>query len=371
MTLAFVSILFFSPQLSAQPDRTSCPDLESSASAAEQALCWFRSDDRGATACQNESDGVNICLLNAVSWCTDATIETSSVANACFLSYVRSADFDNAVSIAEHLDSPSTQAEVCLKALSAITLNIQTVPPGAEIEIDGRSYGRAPVTVELSGNWRKTQISARFVTDSSGEPVPVLVLPQQLVDLMDRRECVMGDLIIEEKKDAEPLHRPMAELQQPSQPPSIDKPGESATAPIADTQKEIEENPPMPTPKESETPSPPEDEAQGLSIAGIVLTGLGAAGIVTGGVLFVIAASRSSELANAEPGTAWTDELQKDYDTVTEFRVGGGIAMQIGAILSGVGVVLLLSDAFDEDKQQHARFRFSPNNTGATLGWSF
>jgi len=371
MTLAFVSILFFSPQLSAQPDRTRCPDLESSASAAEQALCWFRSDDRGATACQNESDGVNICLLNAVSWCTDATIETSSVANACFLSYVRSADFDSAISIAEHLSSPSVQAPACLKALSATTLNIRTMPSGAEIEIEGRSYGRAPVTVELSSNWRKTQISARFITDSGEEPVQILVPSQELVDLMDRRACVMGDLIIKEKKDAEPALLPTPDLPQPSEPPSIDEPGESAAPPNAETQKEIEEKTPLSTPKESKTPSPPKDGDQGLYIAGIILTGLGAAGIVTGSVLFVIAASRSSDLANAEPGTAWTDELQHDYDTVTEFRVGGGIAMQIGAILSGVGIVFLLSDGSDEDKNQNAQIKLSPKGTGATLRWRF
>ena len=113
------------------------------------------------------------------------------------------------------------------------------------------------------------------------------------------------------------------------------------------------------------------EEEGGISIPGLILTSFGAAGIITGGILFVMAASQSADLAEAEPGTEWTDEMQDDYDHVTTLRVGGGVVMQAGAILIGVGVVLLLGNALDGDEAESSRLEMSPHRRGASLRWRF
>jgi len=109
----------------------------------------------------------------------------------------------------------------------------------------------------------------------------------------------------------------------------------------------------------------------GVSVPGLVLTSAGAAGIITGGILFTLAASQSAELADAEPGTEWTGEMQDDFDRVTALRVGGGVVMQAGAILVGVGVVLLLGDTSDGNETEASRLEVRPLGKGVDLKWRF
>ncbi len=128
---------------------------------------------------------------------------------------------------------------------------------------------------------------------------------------------------------------------------------------------------PEPTYGSDQQPSAETLKEAGVSVPGLVLTSLGAAGIITGGVLFAMAASQSADLADAEPGTEWTRQMQDDHDRVTALRVGGGLVMQAGAILVGVGVVLLLGDGSGGDEADVSRLELSPLGKGVDLKWRF
>jgi hypothetical protein len=282
--------------LAAQPTRAVCPGLGPEASAAEQALCWFKSDERGDAACRggvkdpagseasdgatderedatsdeqqgetpNSSAAVNPCIENAVAWCADAALDDQAVADACSQARVRAGGGGRAV---EEPDGTETEA---------------TAPPEPEGKIE-----QAP----------------DYATAEQG--------------------------------------------------------GISASADDTPIETEIA------------TDAPTKTERKGVSVPGLILTGVGAAGIITGGVLFAVAASQSADLADAEPGTPWTDRMQNDHDGVTTLRVGGGVAMQAGALLVGVGVVLLLGYASDEDDTETSRLEVSPLGRGVDLKWRF
>jgi len=326
--IVFTTYLFPAAWARAQEDKAVCPNLDPSASAAEQAVCWFDKDESEADLCSDEQSGVNSCVSHAVQWCADAALDDASVANACFLAYIRAGQFDEAVTMAEYLQSPSKQVERCREALSTVKARIVSIPASAEILVDDRSYGKAPVEVKLTGKWRENRIVARF--GSGADAVEVVARPRQLTAVFDRRECVMGDVIIRGQK-------PITQT-----PPLLKKNSVSV-----DTHR------------------------GGISIPGLIVAGLGVAGIVTGGVLLAIAASRYSDLSDAKPNTEWTDEMQDDYDSLTPLRISGGVTTGAGSILALVGGLILLNELSERDGSRLSRVIINPVNNTMSMKWIF
>lgn len=87
-----------------------------------------------------------------------------------------------------------------------------------------------------------------------------------------------------------------------------------------------------------------------ISVPGVIMTAVGGAGLIAGCVLLAIAGSNASELSSPKDGTAWGDTRQDKYDGVKPMRIGGGIALGVGAALAAVGVVFLVKGFSTEEK---------------------
>jgi hypothetical protein len=179
---------------SARAERTPCPEVRVKASAAAHAFCWFEAYRLGSDLCERSATGDDECIVNAASWCESAALDESRVADACFLSYLRSGRFDQARETAAYLQTPAEEAERCRRALSVVSVRIVSNPAGATIEADGREYGEAPVEVKLTGQWWTKEVVAVF--DTVDGDVEVEVTGEQLIDAFDPYACVMGDLVV-------------------------------------------------------------------------------------------------------------------------------------------------------------------------------
>jgi hypothetical protein len=192
------------PRVLAQSSRHPCPKIETDATAAEQALCWFKHELQNGAQCRGSGGNVSQCISQATAWCNDAALDNGSVADACFLAYIRAGQFDEAISVAGYFQNPADQAHQCRAALVAVTTRVVTNPAGAQISIDGKRYGQAPVEVTLTGNWWTKEVKAVF--EAGSKTVEVLAKREQLIAAFDKRACAMGDLLIEGPvASAEPL----------------------------------------------------------------------------------------------------------------------------------------------------------------------
>jgi len=189
------SLSFFGPfSVSAQITKSSCPEIDESATAAEQSICWFQRDKSGAPDCVSQETEMSFCIAQTTAWCAEASFDAEPVTTACLLASIRAGQLKEAKEIAGYLISPSKTAEACAAILKRANIQIVTNPANAEVMVNDRSYGKAPVEVRLLGDWWESQIKARFA--GGPETVDVAVSSEELLNTFDRKECVFGDLVI-------------------------------------------------------------------------------------------------------------------------------------------------------------------------------
>jgi hypothetical protein len=333
--LALLAILLPVSRALGQPKKSSCPGLEAKAGAEEQAVCWFEKDERGSDACKAGTEGVGSCILQAIGWCADAAFDAAPVANACFMAYIRAGKLDAAGSVAEYLQSPSEAVAQCRRALSVVSVRVVTNPSGAEVTMDGRDYGLAPVEIKLAGDWRKSEITARF---ASGHDV--VASQKELLAAFNRRACVMGDLVIKGPEPA-PSAAPSAAQFTPEQ----------SVQSLTTTQTDKVE------------------KSHGISISGLILAGLGGATVITGGVLLMLAESSYSKTVNSKDDTPWLSR-KADYESVKPLRISGGIVLGVGVALGVVGTVLMLLSGSESTSASSERPSVRMSSRDFSLRWS-
>jgi hypothetical protein len=318
--LVVVAGVLLTPISRALAQRTSCSGLDDSAKVEQQALCWLEADNRGDALCEAKRGGVSTCILQSVAWCADAMLDDAAVSNACFLSNIRAGQFEEALAIAEYLQTPTQEVQQCEKALSSVVVRIVSEPESASIEVDGRAAGKAPLETTLAQHWWKSRVKARF--GSGNEAVEVVAASERLMAVFDRRTCSMGELV---------LQGPAMAAKAPGLKAHIT--GAVGATKIKATRKEPEE---------------------GVSVAGIALTAAGGAALITGVILVTIAEANAAGISSKTDGAGDTwNSVKGDYESITPFRVGGWVSIGAGAVLTTIGV-LFLTNAFDEPLSENA-----------------
>jgi hypothetical protein len=340
----------------AQAEKRPCPDTHEKATAAEQALCWFQRDSSRAEGCADEPDGTNACVSQAAAWCADASLDIDPVTDACMLSAVRMGQLGEAREIAGYLRSPTKKASLCREALKMATIRIVSNPAGAEISVNDRSYGRAPVEVRLTGDWWESRIVARFGADPDTKQVEVS--RAVLLEAFDRRECVFGDLVIDESaEEAAPPPLPAAAAPAAeSQPPAAAGPEkepepEPAAGPAADTEP-------------SDTGAQLEVDSGGSSIYPYVFMGVGGAlilGSVVTGVLVVNAESELDDKCDPTTRTCDTDKSTLEDGNVLAIVTDVLLFTGIGAVSTGIFWLLLDSGESEPEPAAKASAATAPS----------
>ena len=126
----------------------------------------------------------------------------------------------------------------------------------------------------------------------------------------------------------------------------------------------------------------PEEIRKAVKIAGYTTLGVGALGVVAGGVLYALASNKNDELGDKIKGGANGSDfhgIKSSRDdlftgSVIAFGVGGGLLVA-GAIVTAVGFLYDFSYESMEANQNRAvpkiDFNLSPDYQGMTLGWTF
>lgn len=306
------TLLAYSPAR-AQSDREPCPDAGDDASPAEQAVCWFDRHDAGESTCAG--DGDDACLENAVAWCRGAPLDDPRVRDACFLAPIRAGHFDQAAEVAEYLSDPSPAVARCRDAVTGMQgARVVTNPPGAEVTVDGRAYGAAPIEVQLPSPWWERSIAVRF------GGTEVAVAAEALARAFDPRACQLGDILVE-------------------------GPASAATA-----------------------RGPSEGGGDGsLGVAGWVLVGVGAAAGVTSLITGLVAESTYQDLSTSCTAGPCGSEYRDDISRGSALALTSTVTTFIGAGVGAVGVILLIVDAAggsDAPESQAARITPGPSPWG-------
>jgi hypothetical protein len=308
-------LLLYTQTLRAQDERPKCPSAQADASAERQAKCWFERTQNSPKECVADKDGNNPCELHAVAWCADAVFDDPDSATTCFLAHVHTRQFEQAKSVRRYLNNPTEAVSNCGKALEAVRVKFVSVPDSAEILVDGYSYGKSPIEVELRGEWWNSKVVAIF--DDGVKAKEVKVPSKDITAAFDRQKCVMAQVSIQG-----PDNTPMPEI----------LPLESVPT---DADAEAQNSKPFP-------------------VTAVVSLSLGGAGLVTGGILIAMAASRASYLRSLNEGTTWTLCLENKDKSLSPLSIGGGIALAVGAALATAGIVLLTTDDENASSQSAA-----------------
>jgi Protein of unknown function (DUF1566)/PEGA domain len=174
----------------AEPTIPACPEVIDGADAAQQVACW--------TALQSRSDprcGSGACDHAITEWCKTAALDVPEVGHACFLAQIRTGDFAAAVASSEYLQAPTAPVVRCQSALETpVDLRIVSNPPGATVQVDGVTYGSAPIVARLRTPWWERKIAALF--GAMGSAATVEVTDEQLRAAFDTRACAMADLVV-------------------------------------------------------------------------------------------------------------------------------------------------------------------------------
>lgn len=343
LVLSFI-LLTTTAVASAQAEKRPCPDVHEKATAAEQALCWYQRDSSKAEGCADQPDGTNPCVSQAAAWCADASLDIDPVTNACMLSAIRMGKLSEAREIAGYLRSPTKKASTCREALKMATIRIVSNPSGAEIGVNDRSYGRAPVEVRLTGDWWESRIVGTFGTDPDTRQVEVS--RDSLLQAFDRRECVFGDLVIYESvKEAEPAPLP------------------AAAAPAAESQPPTAAGPEKePGPEAGAEPAPAEEGAElevdtsDSSIYPYVFMGVGGALILSSVVTGVLVANSESELDDkCDQTTKVCDTDKSTLEDANALAIATDYLLFTGIGALTAGVLWLLLDSGEAEPEPAAR----------------
>lgn len=300
------------PAALAQTERMICPELDASESPEKQAVCWFNRDQRDEAGCAAEKHVAGVCALQAASWCSKSVLDDAEVANACYLAYVRTRQFDEALSIERYLQTPPVEVTKCLQSLQAIDARFVSTPSDAELLIDGQSYGTTPVQVKLRGEWWKRKATVRFGTVAN--PSDVEISQKDLIAAFDSRSCTMADILVSG----------------PGASPLSEEPDEASIASPGFIEAVDNE---------------PTDEPAGLSALDVVLVSAGGVGIITGAILLGIAASSASDLSSPEARTTWTTDLRDRNDMIEPLSIAGAVTLGAGAVLATIAIISFATDS--------------------------
>lgn len=296
----------------AQSTHDACPDAGVGATAAEQAVCWFDRHEASDSTCTIE--GVDVCLTNATGWCHGVPLDDPRVREACFLAPLRAGRFTQAAEVAEYLSDASPSVARCRDAVTGmLSGRVVSNPAGGEVTVDGRSYGPAPLEVQLPSPWWEREIIVRF-----GD-TPVTVTAEAIGQAFDSRSCRLGDIVVE---------------------------GPRSTGSGAPT-------------------GGGGDDA--LGIAGWVLVGVGAAAGVTALITGIAAESTYQDLATRCPAGPCGPGLESDISSGAALALTSTVTTFIGAGLGVAGIVLLIIDVLDagsESADQQARITPGPSPLG-------
>jgi hypothetical protein len=287
-------------------ERANCPGLNAEATTEQQALCWSeraQSQD-SAAQCVTGPDGINDCVLQAAGWCSKAAFDDPAIANTCFLAHLRARQFGEAQSMQRYLQNPTTQFTKCLQALEAVTVSVVTVPAGAELIVDGRRLGNAPLEVKLPHHWWKSMIVAKFGAGENATEIDVTA--RDLSRTLDTDTCTMAELTVRGPENASAM--------------SVD------TSPPLTIQ----------TPEKATS-----DQSSTIPATAVISLALGGAGLISGAVLVGISASRYSYLRSLDNDTTWTADLDKKVNSLKPLSIAGGVSLGVGAALVTVAIVLL------------------------------
>lgn len=316
----------------AQSERRECPGLKTGAPDDRQVLCWLEREQGAKDECVADDAQVSECVQQTARWCASALLDDVAVANGCFLANLRMGQLDEALALKRYLREPSAEVVQCRQALEGISVNFASVPPGAELLVDGRSYGKTPVEIALPGHWWSVAIVAKF-GEATGA-TEVAVPPQDLMDAFNRRSCTMADVNI----------------------------GGPAHPPVTSTPK-----PPSSTPFPDEMRA---NQGRPVSVPAIITVVLGGAGTVAGGVLLALSLTRRADIlstsqdGNGTSNERWTPEHQSRADSVKPLSIGGFAALGAGVALATVGIILLMTHKSSTTEAADARITPALRLTG-------
>ncbi|MCC7542838.1 MAG: PEGA domain-containing protein [Deltaproteobacteria bacterium] len=285
-------------------ERTPCADVPADASAADQALCWDTRIQRGAEECTG--DRSTVCTERLAAYCEDAALDDANVSAACFRAFVRLGRHEPAAATVRYLRELTEAAGRCRAAYTEpVSFRVVTNPAGAEVVVEGESYGTAPVEIRLSQPWWTRHVTVLFATRGARTRV-VELARERLEAAFDRSSCGTRDVVVQ---------------------------GPAGT---------ITE--PPPGPDADDRRSPPVVERARVSVPGLVTTVAGGAIAIAGSVLLVLAETWAQELHDLEPGSTWDADRQAQLDRIEPTRIVGGTVLGIGVIAIGAGLTLLLLD---------------------------
>jgi hypothetical protein len=140
------------------------------------------------------------------------------------------------------------------------------------------------------------------------------------------------------------------------------------------------EVPPKPPAKADEPVGPVEEPGPNLIVPGWITVGVGAAGMITGGVLLGLAQSRANEIQKTDGEVYDPGEHDTLQDEGRSFEKAGWVVGAIGVAAVAAGVAMLLvSDTGEEESRQpvedepEAEVAVVPLEGGLAVGagWSF
>lgn len=328
--LAFTSLV--AARASAQDP---CPDPDVAQLAPDQALCWFLEHEAAGAQCARDALGSSACAVQASAWCDSAALDDASVASACLLAHVVTRRLDAAYALLRGLPSDLTpDAARCRDALLApIPARIASNPEGAELTLDGRRLGPAPVDLALLHPFADHEIVARW-----GEETVVLSRDEVLA-AFDPTSCSLSPLLLIDPTPPEP-------------PPAAASGGTTVVVREASGRDEV------------------------LTVAGILLT---SAGLLVGGagVGFVVhAESLAVDLAQTRD-IDWSPRFADQLATIETLRPAGWAMLAGGLLVTGTGLVMVIVDRVtagsptDTDEEDAARVAVVPGIGGLLVRGSF
>jgi hypothetical protein len=332
LSIAFSILLLTAQTALAQSGDGTCPGLDASAGADKEVLCWFDREQSGAEECVADNEGVSVCARQIATWCPRAVLDDPAVANACFLAHVRAGRLDNALLLDRYLQSPTVEVVTCRQALRGITAKFASIPSGAELLVDGQSYGKTPVEVKLRSQWWKSKVVARFGAGDGATEVDIS--RQDLTRAFDRRACAMAEDVV------------------------VKGPEAASLAPSTQTSQS------------SAVEEAPAEKRSGVSVPAVVTMALGGAGLITGGILLAIAASRYSDLKSLPKDTTWNTSLRDKDESVKPLSIGGFAALGAGAALATVGVILLVMSSDSSPERAVDAANRTLRFTGQAIQWA-
>lgn len=312
MVLAAPSVLCTATVSRARAQQ-SCSGLESGATRAEQAECWFRLHRTRATECGGPESAS--CAANAADWCRGIEPGDQHVANLCLLAFVAARRFDDAQAIASQVRDVAQETAACHRAFTeGLRTRVVAVGPGPiEVRVDERVYGAPPIEVTLRSPWWRHTIEVRF-----GDGRIAQRGSDAIAALFDPATCTIDDVTVDGGAASDG--------------------GGSSSVPAM----------------------------------GLALTIGGGVVAAVGGVVLLLAELDAADLRDDTMGAMWSSDHQSRYDALDPMRVVGGVTLAVGLGAAAVGITWMLLDGGSQSRRATgARPTIAFGSRQWMLRWSF